>query len=87
MNIKPKGKTTEQKIAELKETVTDPLFLEDLDEISKDFRHVDEDTFDEDREDWRLLSQQVLANAYSEDEPEYSSDMLKEINPKYKKRG
>lgn len=38
---------------------------------------------DDERRDWLLLSQQGLARAYSEDEPEYTLDMLQEVNPEY----
>lgn len=35
------------------------------------------------REAWHGLSMQMLARAYSEDEPEYTTDMLKWVNPEY----
>ena len=35
------------------------------------------------REAWYNLSMQMLARAYEEDEPEYTIDMLKWINPDY----
>ena len=35
------------------------------------------------REDWYALSMQMLARAYGEDEPEYTTDMLKWVNPDY----
>lgn len=47
---------------------------------------ITDESVDEDREDWRLLAQQVLANAYGEDEPEYSLDMIEEFNPNYERR-
>lgn len=34
-------------------------------------------------EDWYALSAQSLAAAYDENEPEYSTDSLKEVNPEY----
>lgn len=37
----------------------------------------------DEREEWRLLSQQSLARAYSDDEPEYDLDSIKEFNPDY----
>jgi hypothetical protein len=43
----------------------------------------DDDTLDSEREDWWLLSSQRLAEAYGEDEPEYSLEMIKEPNPDY----
>jgi hypothetical protein len=38
---------------------------------------------DGESEDWVLLSRQALENAYSEQEPEYSLDAIKESNPDY----
>lgn len=35
------------------------------------------------REVWSGLSMQMLARAYGEDEPEYTTDMLKWVNPDY----
>ena len=35
------------------------------------------------REAWSDLSMQMLARAYGEDEPEYTTDMLKWVNPDY----
>jgi len=43
-------------------------------------------TFDEGREDWTRVSMESLARAYSEDEPEYSMDLIKEANPAYEGR-
>jgi hypothetical protein len=42
--------------------------------------------FDEEREDWVQLSLESLARAYSDDEPEYSMDLVKEPNPEYEGR-
>ena len=36
------------------------------------------------REAWYGLSIRTLARAYGEDEPEYTTDMLKWVNPDYK---
>lgn len=36
--------------------------------------------------DWIRLSQQAIANAYGENEPEYSLDTIKEPNPEYARR-
>ena len=36
--------------------------------------------------DWRRLSLQNFAAAYGEDEPEYSLDLVKEVNPEYEGR-
>ena len=38
---------------------------------------------DEEREDWIRMSLMNLGNAYGDDEPEYSMDMIKEPNPDY----
>ncbi len=35
------------------------------------------------REAWHSFSMQMLARAYGEDEPEYTTDMLKWVNPDY----
>ena len=35
------------------------------------------------REAWYGLSMQTLARAYGEDEPEYTTDMLRWVNPDY----
>jgi hypothetical protein len=41
---------------------------------------------DEEREGWDQLSLESLARAYSDDEPEYSLDLIKEANPEYEGR-
>ena len=41
---------------------------------------------DEEREGWGHLSVESLARAYSDDEPEYSLDLIKEANPEYEGR-
>lgn len=41
---------------------------------------------DHDREDWLRLSALSLEEAYGEEEPEYSLDMIKEPNPDYEGR-
>lgn len=38
------------------------------------------------REDWRQLALHSLERAYGDDEPEYSSDLIKERNPEYERR-
>ena len=43
-------------------------------------RHVSGD----EREAWLNLSIQGLEGAYGEDEPEYSTDLIKEVNPHFK---
>ncbi len=42
-----------------------------------------EEQEDEEREAWFRLSSQGLATAYSEEEPEYPIDLIKEPNPDY----
>ncbi|MCH8293413.1 hypothetical protein IH992_20215 [Candidatus Poribacteria bacterium] len=42
--------------------------------------------FDNEHEAWLHLSGQRLEDAYGENEPEYSSDLLKEVNPDYEGR-
>lgn len=37
-------------------------------------------------EDWARLSLESLAQAYGDDEPEYSLDLIKEANPEYEGR-
>ena len=39
------------------------------------------DPLDEERDDWGRLALQNLARAYGPDEPEYSLDDIKEVNP------
>jgi hypothetical protein len=41
---------------------------------------------DDEREDWTRLSLESLARAYSDDEPDYSLDLIKEANPAYEGR-
>ena len=41
---------------------------------------------DTEHEAWLHLSGQTLEHAYGEDEPEYSSGLLKEVNPSYETR-
>ncbi len=44
------------------------------------------DGADKEHEEWPLLSRQVLENAYGENEPEYTLDALKKLNPEYERR-
>ena len=44
------------------------------------------DTLEEENKDLLHLSLQGLASAYGDDEPEYTIDMVKEINPGYQRR-
>ncbi len=41
---------------------------------------------DDERQAWLNLSMQGLEEAYGEDEPEYSSDLIKDVNPHYEGR-
>jgi len=41
---------------------------------------------DHEYKDWLYLSGQRLEEAYGENEPEYSIDLLKEVNPDYEGR-
>jgi hypothetical protein len=41
---------------------------------------------DEESEKWRALSAKRLEDAYSEDEEEYPSELVKEVNPEYESR-
>lgn len=41
---------------------------------------------DEERQGWSQLSMTNLARAYSDDEPEYSLDSIKEANLEYERR-
>lgn len=41
---------------------------------------------DDEHDEWLRLSNQMLKQAYAEDEPEYSSDLIKEKNPCYETR-
>lgn len=36
------------------------------------------------REAWLNLSVQILKDGYGEDEPEYSTDLIKKVNPHFK---
>ena len=38
---------------------------------------------DEERADWARLGRKNLAAAYGDDEPEYTIDIVKEVNPDY----
>lgn len=38
------------------------------------------------RDDWVAFAKHALSRAYSDDEPEYTSSMIKEPNPKYAPR-
>jgi hypothetical protein len=40
----------------------------------------------EEREDWARLALESLERAYGDDEPEYSLDSIKEVNPEYEGR-
>ncbi|TAN01244.1 MAG: hypothetical protein EPN39_02630 [Chitinophagaceae bacterium] len=42
---------------------------------------------EQERKDWIKLSMEGLSRAYGPDEPEYTVDMVKEVNPKYNPHG
>lgn len=44
------------------------------------------DNSDAEREAWLHLSMKTLKDAYGQDEPEYSLDLIKEVNPEYEGR-
>lgn len=44
------------------------------------------DMKDEEREDWTRFSIANLERAYGNDEPEYSLELIKEVNPNYEGR-
>jgi hypothetical protein len=41
---------------------------------------------DDERNAWLILSGQRLEDAYGENEPEYSTSLIKEVNPYYESR-
>lgn len=41
---------------------------------------------DDEHDEWLHLSAQRLQDAYGEDEPEYSLNLVKEMNPEYEAR-
>ena len=43
----------------------------------------DRDSVEDEHQAWLNLSIQGLEEAYGEDEPEYSSNLIKEVNPHY----
>ena len=60
----------------------DPLDLEPGTPLTVTVRLQD----DPDREDWARLSARALEDAYGDDEPEYSLDLIKRPNPEYERR-
>ncbi len=44
------------------------------------------DNSDDEREAWLRLSMKKLEDAYGQDEPEYSLDLIREANPEYEGR-
>lgn len=38
---------------------------------------------EDDSEEWYRFAMSSLSEAYSDDEPEYTTDMIKELNPEY----
>ena len=50
-----------------------------------DYKPLSNNSNDEDdSEEWYRFAMMNLSKAYSDDEPEYTSDMIKEPNPDYK---
>ncbi len=45
-----------------------------------------EEEYDEDREAWGYIADNSLENAYGDDDPDYSANMIKEPNPSYESR-
>jgi len=43
-------------------------------------------SLNEERENWARLSLESSATVYSDDEPDYSLDLIKEANPEYEGR-
>lgn len=41
------------------------------------------DSLQEEREDWTQLAMESLERGYGDYEPEYSLDLIKEVNPEY----
>ena len=41
---------------------------------------------DSEKEEWESFSKENLARAYSDDEPDYTENMVKEPNPLYERR-
>ena len=53
-------------------------------EINRVNNECDRDpVLDDEREEWLNLSIQGLREAYGKDEPGYSTDLIKEVNPQY----
>jgi hypothetical protein len=61
----------------------EPLELEPNTELIVTIRYK---SLYEEREDWERLSLDSLARAYSDNEPDYSLDLIKEANPEYEGR-
>lgn len=45
-----------------------------------------ENKISDEQEAWQHFSRQALENAYSEDEPEYTLDMIRRPNPGYERK-
>ncbi|MEI6815523.1 MAG: hypothetical protein WCL14_02845 [Bacteroidota bacterium] len=58
--------------------------LKDILEYLKHIKDTASTPDDEDRKFWMNVSKQGIARAYSDDEPEYSPNDVKEPNPLYK---
>jgi hypothetical protein len=58
------------------------LLIDILNRMNISFSTVNKEKEDEDSS-WDLLTQESLSGAYSDDEPEYSLDLVQEPNPDY----
>jgi len=69
----------------------DKIVLDEPYELEPDTRLIvtvlPRNQIDPEHEDWLELSKWGLARAYGDDEPEYTIDMVKELNPEYQPRG
>ncbi len=55
-----------------------------LDKMQVKYRELNNNLNDDNlRMDWHSIAADSLSRAYTDDEPEYTSDMLKEPNPEY----
>lgn len=60
--------------------------FKELMQLIEDYVFLHSPEHDSEHEGWLILSGQRLEDAYGEDEPEYSLDLLKEVNPYYETR-
>ena len=66
------------------------IVLDEPYELERDSRLIvtvlSENKISDEHEAWQHFSRQALENAYSEDEPEYTLDMIRRPNPGYERR-